>query len=331
MAQTGIPSTYTGPGLVDLQLNGFAGFDFNSQPEDWTAEQLFRVRDALRACGVVHALPTLITDDVERIMARAAAYRRLVEAHPQLQTAFPGLHIEGPFISPEDGPRGAHPLSHCKLPEALPDFLEAIISASGGRVKLITVAPELEGALPFIPQCRSEDIVVGIGHTNASAVELKQAVSAGARIATHLGNGSHQMLPRLENYVQHQLADDRLYASFIADGHHVPYPTLKNFLRAKGFTRSILVTDAIAAAGKGSGRFQLGSQEVIVDDQLRCQIEGQPNLAGSALTLDRAVLNVARYCDVPFEEAWTMASLRPAKLIGLDVPELVMVSLDAGY
>ena len=315
------------PGLVDLQLNGYAGFDFNGPAESWTSDALHHVRHALRRRGVVMALPTLITDDVDRLVRRAKVYAEIIDRDEVLRSTFPGLHIEGPFISAEEGPRGAHPVRYCRTPGSNPELLERLQEASGGRVRLFTLAPELDGAMEFIVRWAG-DVCLAIGHTSAGATTLNAAVEAGVRMATHLGNGSHQMLPRHDNYIQHQLADDRLAASFIADGHHIPFSTLKNYLRAKGLQRSVLVTDAISAAGKGPGRYRLGEREVIVSESLRCQIPGQQNLAGSALTLDRAVSNVVRYCNVNFEEAWEMASTRPAVMVGLEHPEKVTVEFD---
>jgi len=152
----------------------------------------------------------------------------------------------------------------------------------------------------------------------------------GPGLSTHLGNGSHQTLPRLDNYVQTQLADDRLMASFIADGHHIPFPTLKNFIRAKTPERSILVTDAMAAAEVGPGRYTFLGEEVLVSEELRVSKPGQPNLAGSALTLDRAVVNVALHCGVPFDQAWVMASESPAALLDLKGLAEVRVRVEAG-
>lgn len=312
-----IPEIHHGPGLVDLQLNGYARFDFNSEPETWTIDDFDRVRRALNRRGVRVALPTLITDDPGRMIARARRYAWLIEGDKKLAQAFPRLHIEGPFISPEDGPRGAHPALHCATPEALPNFLPRIREACGDRIGILTLAPELPGALNVIEAAAEQNICVALGHTQASADLIHAAVDAGARMSTHLGNGSHQRLPRLDNYVQTQLAEDRLWASFIADGHHMPFSTLKNFIRAKTPSRSILVTDAIAAADVGPGRYRLGRQEVVVSSDLRVAEPGRPNLAGSALTLDRAILNVALHGDVSFPQAWAMASTQPAHLIGL--------------
>jgi len=322
-----IPTKYLGPGLVDLQLNGYAGFDFNAEPEMWTLPTLHEVRAKLLKRGVVAALPTLITDNLERMMARVERYVDVVHAEPYLAAAFPKLHIEGPFLSPFDGPRGAHPAAYVRTPKEVPDFLDRLIEAGKGYVGILTLAPELPGAIDLIDRASDHGICVAIGHTQASPEILREAVDAGARLATHLGNGSHQTLPRLDNYIQVQLADDRLTASFIADGHHMPFYTLQNFLRAKTFARSILVTDAIAAADEGPGEYLLAGEIVEVTPELRVSKPGQVNLSGSALTLDVAVLNVSRHCRVPFEKTWEMASTQPAALVNIDKPTEIEVCI----
>ena len=322
-----LPSTYRGPGLVDLQMNGYAGFDFNSPPESWRAEDFLRVRAALARRGVVVALPTLITADPQRMVARAAAYARLLGELPELAATFPKLHVEGPFISPEDGPRGAHPAPFCRTPRDLPELLDRLRDASGDRIGIMTLAPELPGALELIARAAKLGVCVAIGHTAAEPETIAEAVAAGARMSTHLGNGSHYQLPRHANYIQAQLAEDELLASFIADGHHLPWYTLKNYMRAKTPDRSILVTDAISAADAGVGRFMLGEDEVEVSEDLCVRRPGKPGFAGSALTLDRAVVNVVLACGVTFDEAWAMASTRPAALIGLAAQPEVRVAI----
>ncbi|MCX7017472.1 MAG: N-acetylglucosamine-6-phosphate deacetylase [bacterium] len=323
-----MPETYTGPGLVDLQVNGYAGFDFNSDPANWTPDILHRVREAMSRRGVTAALPTFITDDTDRMLARARRYAQTADQDAALAHAFPLLHIEGPFISPEDGPRGAHPRAYCLRPDAAPDWLDRFIEASGRRIGIITVAPELPGALDFIEKAASAGICAALGHTQASPDILAAAISAGARMSTHLGNGSHLMLPRLNNYVQFQLAADALFAGFIADGRHIPFFTLKNFLRAKPPSRSILVTDATAAADAPPGVYCLGGQTLRVREDGLVTGAFQPEsgfLAGSSLTLDRAVINVCAQCGIGFEDAWKMASVIPASVVGL--PEPVKVSV----
>jgi N-acetylglucosamine-6-phosphate deacetylase len=329
MSTNPLPVSWTGPGLVDLQVNGYAGFDFNSPAETWRVEDMRHMAGLMALRGVAAALPTFITDDAEAMLARARRYAEILDDVPSRADFLPLLHIEGPFISRDDGPRGAHPLAHCRTPRDLPDLFARLREASGDRIGILTLAPELPGAMDLIAEAAAAGVCVGIGHTNASPDELRRAVEAGARLSTHLGNGSHQVLPRLDNYVQSQLADDRLVASFIADGHHMPFPTLQNMLRAKTLERSILVTDAMAAADEGPGRYTLGGEEVAVSEDLRVAKPGEPNLAGSALTLDRAVVNVALHCGVAFEEAWRMASELPAKLVGLPTPEKVRVKVTA--
>jgi len=324
---TAIPSTWTAPGLVDLQVNGYAGFDFNSHPDSWTVAEWIRVRDRLLRRGVVAALPAFITDAPDALRARVRRYGSLIREEPALAEMFPRLHIEGPFLCPEDGPRGAHPRRHCATPNTLPDLIDSLRELSGNRLGIVTVAPELPGALNLIARLSRESICPAIGHTAASAACLTEAVDAGARMSTHLGNGSHQQLPRLDNYIQAQLAEDQLAASFIADGHHLPFFTLKNFLRAKGLERSVLITDAMAAAEVGPGRYDLCGMEVVVTEELYVSKPGEPNLAGSALTLDRAVVNVVTHCGVSFPDAWAMASTRPAILVGLPLPCQVTVQV----
>lgn len=327
MGENRIPPAFNGPGLVDLQVNGYGGFDFNSRHEGWTADDFHRVRITMRRRGVVAALPTFITDDAARMLSRAVTYARLVEGDALLAEAFPKIHVEGPFIAREDGPRGAHPTTYCRNPVDLPDFLERLYDASDGRIGVLTLAPELPGALDLIARAADQDICVAIGHTNAAPEIIRAATEAGAAMSTHLGNATHLTLPRSANYVQAQLAEDHLWASFIADGHHIPWYALKNFIRAKPHGRSVLVTDAMAAADVGPGRYRLGEADVVVSDDLRVSAPRAENLAGSALTLDRAVINVATHCGVPFSEAWKMASERPARLAGIAVPREVRVRI----
>ena len=315
-----LPETFTGPGLFDIQINGFAGFDFNSPPDSWSVDALMRLRNALARRGILKALPTFITGDPEITIRRAAAYAEVLESEPELERAFPGLHIEGPFISPEDGPRGAHPKEYCTTPKELPDFLDRVNDACRGRLLILTLAPELPGAMKLIATASRMGILIAIGHTSASDEIVHGAVESGARLSTHLGNGAHNTLPKSRNYIQTQLAEDELFASFIADGHHLPFGTLKNFIRAKTHERSILVSDAISAAGMGPGVYSLGGEEVRVTEDLRASKPGQSNLSGSALPLDRAVVNVALHCGVPFETAWRMASAVPAELLGIALP-----------
>ena len=322
---------YRGPGLVDLQVNGYAGFDFNGEPGAWTLEALHRVRAAMRRRGVVAALPTLITDEPATMLARAGRYAALVEEDPVLAAFFPRLHVEGPFVAREDGPRGAHPREFCRTPEELRDFLPRLQDAARGRTGVVTLAPELPGALDLIEDAARQGIVVGIGHSDAAPDVIAAAVSAGASLSTHLGNGVRNLLPRTDNLLQAQLADDRLCASFIADGHHVPAFALKSFIRAKSTDRSILITDAMAAADAPPARYALGRLQIDVHAEGRVVLPGTDYLAGSALTLDRAVVNVARSGIATFEEAWQMASVNPARLLKLELADVEVAVTPGGF
>jgi len=321
-----------GPGLVDLQVNGYAGLSFNGDLADLTPEAVVAVCGRLRRRGTVAILATLTTDDVDAMLARAKRLADLRAADASVAAMIAGLHVEGPMLNPAEGPRGAHRAERIIAPADRPEIVEEFQRASGGMVRIFTLAPEGPGAMALIASASAAGVTVALGHHEADAQCLADAVAAGARMCTHLGNGSHATLPRLDNYIQRQLADDRLAASFIADGHHIPFPTLKNFLRAKGVSRSVLVTDAILAADMPPGEYDSGERRRRLDADGAVRLTGTPYLAGSALTGDRGVLNVAAHCGVSFEDAWAMASTRPAELVGLPAPEPIEVDVtDDGF
>jgi len=297
----------TSPGFLDLQVNGFAGVDFNDPAT--TVDDLHRALGVLRTHGVTRLLPTLITSSAERFDLCA----RLILG---VKTdAFVGIHMEGPYISPEDGPRGAHPREFA-APASIEDFRRRQ-DAAAGHIRLVTLAPEVPGAIPLIEHLRANGIRVAIGHTAAPAEVIRDAVKAGATLSTHLGNGAAQMIPRHPNFLWEQLAADQMSASLIVDGHHLPPATVKTMIRAKSVRRTILVTDAIAAAGQPPGEYQLGSVKVRLDETGRVAIPGSPGLAGSALAMDRAVANTVRFAGVSLEDALAMATTNPAAYMGV--------------
>jgi N-acetylglucosamine-6-phosphate deacetylase len=220
--------------------------------------------------------------------------------------------VEGPYISGLEGARGAHDPRWVRPPDEA-EF-SALQEAAAGLISLVTLAPEVDGALAFIRRRVAEGIVVAIGHTSAGEKEILAAVEAGARLSTHLGNGCAGMLPRHENPITVQLGQDELMASFIADGHHLPPYLLKSFVRAKEVQRSILTTDCMSAAGAPPGRYRLADLELEVGEDRVVRQPGQSNFAGSALTLDRAVANTAQWCGVSLADAIDMAGLHPARL-----------------
>lgn len=223
-----------------------------------------------------------------------------------------GFHVEGPHISPEDGPRGAHPREWVRPPDL--DEFRRWQEAAEGNVRIVTIAPEWPGATKYIEALVAQGVVVSIGHTQATGEQIQEAVRAGATMSTHLGNGAHSVLQRHPNYIWEQLAEDRLAAGFIVDGIHLPACFLKVALRAKGIERSILVTDAVMPAGCAPGRYKVGEVEIELHPGDRVTLAGQDRLAGSALRMDRGIENLMRLAGLSLREAVTMATRNPARV-----------------
>ncbi|HET6961260.1 MAG TPA: amidohydrolase family protein [Terriglobia bacterium] len=304
-----------GPAFFDVQVNGFAGVDFNSP--GLSSDAIWHAIRKLREKGVVLFCPTVITHSFEHLAACLSALDRVCQ-EPAVGLCIPAIHLEGPWISREDGPRGAHPPEHAR--DANWEEFLRLQDSAGGRIGMVTLAPEVPGVPRMIEKLVAAGIVVAIGHTAASPETIRQAVQAGARMCTHLGNGSHLQMPRHHNYVWEQLAADYLWASFIVDGHHLPPSVVKCMVRAKGAQRSILTSDAISAAGMPPGRYRLGAVDIVVQPNYRAERAdgaGSGILAGSAIDLLRGVENVIRFAGVSLSEAITMASANPASLMGL--------------
>jgi N-acetylglucosamine-6-phosphate deacetylase len=305
------------PGLFDLQVNGFGGVDFNGI--DLATDRVVEALERMRATGVTRCLPTLITSPFDRFAANARIVAGVTHA------AAAGIHMEGPYLSPADGARGAHPREHV-APASVDDFKRRQHAALG-RIVLVTLAPEVPGAVPLVEHLVANGVRVAIGHTAATPSQLRDAVAAGATLATHLGNGCPEMLPRHPNVIWELLAADALFASVIADAHHLPASTLKVMVRAKRPERTILVTDAMAAAGcdqssgrpspKGERRFTLGDVDCELGPDGRVSLPGTSYLAGSSLTLDRAIANTVRFTGLPIETVIPMASTIPASYLGM--------------
>ena len=295
------------PGLFDLQVNGFAGVDFNNPAT--TTDEVFRTIERIGATGVTQFLPTLITSTLERFTRCA---RTLVQTnHP----AIAGLHMEGPYIAIEDGPRGAHPRDYV-INASVDDFTRRQ-DAAFGKIRLVTLSPEVSGAIPLIEHLVGNGIRVAIGHTAATPEQIRDAITAGASLSTHLGNGCAQQLPRHPNFIWEQLAADELMASLIVDGHHLPASTVKSMIRAKSPGRTILISDATAAADCPPGEYELNGSVVVLAEDGRVSQPGKPWLAGSALRLDQAIVNTVKIAGVSLETAWAMASTQPANYVGL--------------
>ena len=311
-------------GLVDLQVNGYAGVDFNDATI--TADALDNALDAMLHAGVTTCLPTLITASAGVLQARLHALDRAVSDSVLGPLMVPGYHLEGPFLNPGSGFAGCHPAAAMVPPD--PVLLTQWCRGLRRPVLMLTLAPELPGAEELIRWVVARGIIAAIGHSDAGAAVVAGAVAAGATLSTHLGNGLPGLLPKLDNPVWAQLGEDRLAAGFIADGIHVPVPALRAMLRAKGPGRAILVTDAVAAAAASPGRYAFAGMDIERGEDGSVRLPGTGRLAGSALTLDQAVRNVVAWGVVDWRAAVAMASGTPR---GLLAPALLRYNLPSPW
>lgn len=300
---------YVAPAWIDLQVNGYAGVDYNSPFTPH--EEIARSIHVLYSTGTARFYPTVITGSRTGMLE---SLRNLAKAKASLAdgSAMEGFHVEGPHICPDDGPRGAHPLQHVRPPDI--DEYKTWQDATDGAVRLVTISPEWPEAPKYIEALVDDQCVASIGHTKASAEQIQDAVSAGATKSTHIGNGAHQLLQRHPNYIWEQLAEDRLSAGFIVDGIHLGRAFFKVALRAKGVMRSLLVTDASMPACATPGIYKLGEQDVELTSDNRVVLAGTTRLAGSALRMDDAVANVIRFTGASLAEAVSMANRNPARV-----------------
>jgi len=306
---TSSPSdTFLAPGWIDLQVNGFAGVDYNDphSPHDEIARSI----QVLFSTGVTRFYPTVITGPPEGMEGALRNLSQAKDALPEGE-AMDGFHVEGPHISSQDGPRGAHPLRWVRPPD-LEEF-QRWQDATSGRVRIVTLSPEWPQAPAYIEKVVAQGVVASIGHTQASSAQLADAVSAGATLSTHLGNGAHSVLRRHPNYIWDQLAEDRLMADFIVDGIHLDASYLKVAIRAKGIERSVLVTDAVTPAGAAPGRYRVGELEVDMTPDQRVVLAGQDRLAGSGLRMDRGIENLMRLVGLPLGDAVRLATTNAAR------------------
>jgi N-acetylglucosamine-6-phosphate deacetylase len=267
--------------------------------------------------GSTMILPTVTTDTVPTMADAMANLNAACRAYPDVAAMVVGIHQEGPWISPLDGPRGAHALNCVTLPEI--DDFERLQEASGGRIAMLTLAPEIEGAIEMIAHVAAGDVVIALGHHQADGETIRRAVEAGARCVTHLGNGCNTMMRRHPNILWQQAAEDRLYAGVIADGHHLPPETVKVFYRAKPREKLILVSDAISMAGAPPGLYRVGDAIAELSPEGRYGFYRSPILMGAAVPLAHCLANFAAFVGEDRTPAAYLdhATRVPASLLGL--------------
>ncbi len=306
------PGTVLAPGFIDIHIHGGAGHDVMSADDSALGE----MEHSLARHGVTSYFPTTVTaplDDTSAALERlaAAVERSSAATRSEKPRAQPlGIHLEGPFLS--HAKRGVHPPAHLQAPSL--QVFERLWQAARGKVSLMTIAPELPGAEIVIRAATDRGVCVSLGHSDSTLAPVQAAIAAGARHATHTFNAMRALDHREPGIAAAVLAEDRLTADIIADGVHVHPEVVRLFLRAKGVERAVLISDAISATGMGDGTYRLGGFEVNVSGQ-RCEYEGR--LAGSVLTLDRAVRNAMQFAGWDLPASVRLATLNPAQVAGI--------------
>ncbi len=304
----GLSDVYVAPGFIDNQVNGYFGVDFSEG--GLTAERLLNAVNAINKDGVTSFMPTFITNSHKNLLRNFTDAGEALK-NDQLRDSIPGFHLEGPYISSEYGYYGTHPLEHVRKPDW--DEFSQYQMASGGYIKLVTIAPETEGAIDFIEKCTNNNILVSIGHSNASAEVINLAVQRGARLATHLGNGLANMIDRHRNPVWPQLANDMIIPSIIADGYHLLPEEVKVFYKIKGPDNIFLISDVSPLIGMPPGTYNyLGSEVVYTKDgflrnpKMNC-------LAGASQPIRRGVEKMIEYTGCSLAQAINMATKNVAR------------------
>ena len=315
-ASTGPDDLVVAPAFWDIQTNGRWGYSFSSP--DLTAEQAASIIRAQRGLGVASVCPTLITAPVEHTLHGLRTIAQACDANPDVGRMVVGIHLEGPFLSHQPGYKGTHPGTAMRDPDWA--LFERFQEASGGRIVLMTLAPERPGSPEFIREAVAAGVAIALGHTAADRDQIRAAVDAGATLSTHLGNGIAAELPRHPNPIWLQAAEDRLYASLIADGHHLSPEVLRVLARAKGWNRLILVSDAGWLAGLPPRNY--GAWDV--DPSGKIVLAGTPYLAGSTQGLEtglRILDGVEPSFPRPLLDSVT---INPARLLNRPEPRIAV-------
>ena len=322
------------PGYIDLHIHGSAGYDVM----DDSAEALPAIEQLLARHGVTSYFPTTVTapmdttlralerlaDSIEKRELDLGRERERQNADGKIRALPLGIHLEGPFIS--HARRGVHPPENLLAP-TLPSF-EKFWQAARGRIRMMTIAPELDGAPEVIAEATRRGVCVSLGHSDADFAAAELGIVAGARHATHTFNAMRPLDHRSPGILGAVLTDRRLSADIIADGVHLDPAIVKLFADAKGASQTVLITDAISATGMPEGRYRLGSFEVDVHNG-KCMVDGK--LAGSVLTMDRAVRNLARFAEWDLARAAAAASRNPARVARIANKGVLAAGADADF
>ena len=299
----------------DLQVNGYAGVDFCS--DGVPPEKYAEACAALEEDGVGGILATVITDHVSSMANRLSQIVAAREADPAIAAMIEGIHIEGPFISPEDGYRGAHPLPAVKAANL--DDMKTLLDAAGGLTKIVTLAPEQDPTGEVTRFLADQGITVSAGHCDPSLDQLRASIDRGLSMFTHLGNGCKMFMHRHDNIIQRALSlHDQLWLCFIPDGVHVEFFALKNYLNLIGLDRSIVVTDAISAARLGPGRYTLAGWDLQIGEDLVARSPDGTHFVGSTVTMPRAISNLRDEIGLNDADIEKLISMNPRKAIGLE-------------
>ena len=305
---------FIAPGLIDNQINGYANVDFSGNK--LSAEDVIVATKAIWRDGVTSFLPTLITNSHESLIRNFRILNDVLKKDELFRESVPGFHLEGPYISPEDGYRGCHPVQHIRKP-SWDEFTE-YQKAAGGKIIQITIAPELDGAMEFIRLCTHIGIVIAMGHTNASAEQITHAVENGVKLSTHLGNGCANLIHRHKNPIWPQLANDQLTPSIIADGLHLFPEEVRVFYKVKGPDNIILTSDVIYLAGMAPGMYIFLENEVILTEEGMLLNTESNCLAGASFPLKKGVENMMNFTGCSLTKAINMASENVARIYNLE-------------
>lgn len=301
--------------FFDLQLNGYAGVDFNG--DSLSVEQLRGCCETLKADNVDGFLATVITDSMESMSARLSRIVELREEDDLIREMIPGFHIEGPFINPMKGYVGAHPAKEVR--PATTDDMKVLLDAAGGLTKIVTLAPECDENSATTKMLVENGVYVSAGHCNPSIDELKASVDAGLSLFTHLGNGCPMDMNRHDNIVQRALSlSDQLWLTFIADGAHIPFFALKNYLDAAGLERCVIVSDAISAGGLGPGKYTLAGWELDIGEDLVPWAPDRSHLVGSACPMKKMKENLQQELGLSDADINVLMVENPRKAIGMN-------------